>query len=59
MKITRKNLPKSLVELTIEESVEKIAKFRSQALEYLRKNAQIRGFRPGAVIPENVLVKQF
>jgi FKBP-type peptidyl-prolyl cis-trans isomerase (trigger factor) len=45
MKITRKNLPKSVVELLVEESVENIAKFRKKAFEYLQKNAEVKGFR--------------
>jgi FKBP-type peptidyl-prolyl cis-trans isomerase (trigger factor) len=45
MKITRKNLPKSIVELTVEETTENIAKFRKKAIEYLQKNAEIKGFR--------------
>jgi hypothetical protein len=42
MKITRNNLPKSIVELTVEESVENVAKFRKKAIEYFQQNANIK-----------------
>jgi FKBP-type peptidyl-prolyl cis-trans isomerase (trigger factor) len=45
MKITRKNLPKSIIELTVEESTENVAKNRKKAIEYLSQNAEIKGFR--------------
>jgi FKBP-type peptidyl-prolyl cis-trans isomerase (trigger factor) len=45
MKITRKNLPKSVVELTVEETVENVTKQRKKAIEFLQKNAEIKGFR--------------
>ena len=59
MKITRKNLPKSIVELTIEEGKENIARFRKQALENVRKKANIKWFRPGAKIPDEVIIKNY
>ena len=59
MKITRKNLEKSVVELTIEESVEAIAKHRKKAIAYLAEHADVQGFRKGTKIPESVLLKQY
>lgn len=59
MKITRKNLPKSVVELTVEETVENVTKQRKKAIEFLQKNAEIKGFRKWAEIPEEIIVRQF
>lgn len=59
MKVTRKNLEKSVVELTIEESVEAVAKYRKKAIAYLAEHAEVKGFRKWAKIPESVLVKQY
>jgi len=52
-------LPKSIVELIIEESAENVAKFRKEVLKSAAKNADIKGFRKGATIPEDVIVRQF
>ncbi|MDD2907831.1 MAG: trigger factor [Candidatus Gracilibacteria bacterium] len=59
MKITRNNLEKSIVELIVEESVENVAKARSKAIEYLQKNGEVKGFRKGAKIPADVVVRQY
>lgn len=59
MKIEKKILPKSIVELIVEESVEEVAKNRKKALAYLEKNSNIKWFRAGAKIPENVLIKEY
>lgn len=59
MKVEKKMLPKSIVELTIEESAENVAKFRKQVIASASKNADIKGFRKGAQIPEDVIVRQF
>lgn len=59
MKITRKDLEKSIVELTVEESVENVAKQRKKAIAYLTENAEVKGFRKGAKIPEEIIVRQF
>lgn len=59
MKITRKNLPKSIVELTVEDSAENIAKSRKKAIEFLSKNAEVKWFRKWAKIPEDVIIRQF
>jgi len=46
MNITRTNLPKSIIELLIEESSENIAKFRKNVISDLKKNGrEIKGFR--------------
>ncbi len=59
MKVERKNLPGSIVELTIEEGKEKVAKYRKLAIEYIRKNATVKGFRKGASIPDDVILKNY
>lgn len=57
MKVEVKKLPKSLVELTIEETAEKVASYREKVLKDAAKNVQVKGFRKGATIPQDVLVK--
>jgi len=52
-------LPKSIVELVIEESAANVAKFRKEVIVSASKNADIKGFRKGATIPEDVIVRQF
>jgi len=52
-------IPKSIVELIIEESAANVAKFRKQVIASASKNADIKGFRKGAPIPENVIIRQF
>ena len=59
MKITRKDLEKSIVELIVEETTENVAKQRVNAIAYLQKNAEVKGFRKGAKIPEDIIVRQF
>lgn len=59
MHVEKKMLPNSIVEFTIEETVENVAKQRSKVFEYLRANANVKGFRKGAHIPESVLVQQY
>ncbi len=59
MKIQRNNLPKSIVELILEEDAKNVAKYRKQALANIEKNASIPGFRKGAHIPESVIVRQY
>ncbi|MDD3793392.1 MAG: trigger factor [Candidatus Gracilibacteria bacterium] len=59
MKITRNNLEKSIVELIVEETTENIAKSRQKAIKHLQKNAEVKGFRKGSIVPENIIVKQF
>ncbi len=45
MTVTQQKLPKSLVELTIEESAANVAKFRKKVIADASKNANIKGFR--------------
>ena len=59
MKIERKNLPNSTIGLTIEETAENIAKHRVGVVKYLTKNAEIKGFRKWAKIPEDVITKHY
>lgn len=59
MKSSIKKLDKSIIELTIEESKENIAKYRKKVLTDLRKNADIKGFRKGSNIPEEVIIKHY
>jgi len=59
MKVEKKMLPKSIVELTIEESAANVAKFRKTVIASASKNADIKGFRKGVTIPEDVIVRQF
>lgn len=60
MNITRSNLPKSIVELLIEESAEKVASFRKGVISHLQKNGrEIKGFRKWALIPENVIIRNY
>ena len=59
MIITRNNLPKSIIELVIEESAENIAKFRKKAISNLQKKAEIKWFRKWVLIPENVILRHY
>lgn len=59
MKSEIKKLDNSIVEITIEEKKEFVAKYRKQGLDYLRKNADIKWFRKWGNIPDEILVKQF
>ena len=52
-------LPKSIVELIIEESAANVAKFRKEVIQSASKNADVKGFRKGTPIPEDVIVRQF
>lgn len=59
MKIEKKILEKSVVEFIVEEKKEKVAKFRKKALEYLRNNADIKWFRKGSNIPDDILIRNY
>lgn len=59
MKIEKNLLPNSIVELVVEEDTNNIAKYRKDALAHLEKNSNIKGFRKGVKIPENILVRQY
>lgn len=59
MKLEKKLLPKSLVELIIEEDISKLEKFKKKAISNLAKKTQIKGFRRGAKIPDNLIVRHY
>ena len=59
MKVEKKNLENSKVELIIEESAENVAKHRKTVLAEASKHADIKWFRKGAKIPEDVIIRQF
>jgi trigger factor len=59
MKIEKKLLPNSIVELVVEEDAKWVTKYRKQALEHIEKNADIQGFRKGTKIPENILIRKY
>lgn len=59
MKITRKDLDNSIVELIVETDTKNVAKNRKKVIDYLKDKADIKGFRKWANIPENVIVKHF
>lgn len=60
MKLEKKILPWSIIELILEEEdITKLAKYKSKAIEALRKNANIKWFRPWANIPDTVIIKQY
>lgn len=52
-------LEKSIVEITIEETAENIAKFRQKAIKKIKANADIKGFRKWANVPDEIIAKQF
>jgi len=58
MKIERKNLDNSVVELIVEADKKELAKYRKKAIDKLSETTEIPGFRKGSKIPENVLVKK-
>lgn len=59
MKITRSSLPKSIIELVIEETAENVAKFRKKAVSDLQNKAEIKWFRKWVPIPENIIVRHY
>lgn len=59
MKVTKKNLENSIVELIVEADTKEVAKYRKKVLAYLEKNAEIKWFRKWAKIPEQILVKNY
>ncbi|HUT22542.1 MAG TPA: trigger factor [Candidatus Bipolaricaulota bacterium] len=58
MNITKKELPKKVIELTIELSVEEIKPYLEKAAERLSAEKPIKGFRPGKA-PFETCVRQF
>lgn len=59
MKSSIEKKPHSIVELTIEEESKNLLKLRKKVLTDLAKNANIKGFRKGWKIPEDILVKHY
>lgn len=59
MKIDIKKLPWSIVEFTLEDEASHVAQHRKHVIEHLRKNADIKGFRKGASIPEAIIVQKY
>ncbi len=58
MKIEKKLLDKSIVELVIEEDAKAIARERKHVMEHLKQNADIKWFRKWTA-PESVIVKKY
>ena len=58
MKIERKDLEKSVVELIVEVDTKNVAKFRKKAVKHLTENADIKWFRKWHVT-EDVVVKHY
>ncbi len=58
MKIERKDLWRSVVELIIEVDASNVKKHRAKAISYLQKNAEIKGFRKWHVT-EAILLKHY
>lgn len=59
MKIVKNNLPKSIVELIVEDKNENFEKDKNEAIKYLAQNAEVKGFRKWAKIPDDVIIRQF
>jgi FKBP-type peptidyl-prolyl cis-trans isomerase (trigger factor) len=59
MKIEKKLLENSIVELIVEETTENISNYRKDAIAHIEKTADIQGFRKGSKIPENVLIRKY
>ena len=47
------------VEITIKDSAKEFEKARASALAYLKQHANLKGFRKGGSIPDDIIVKQF
>ncbi len=58
MKVTKKILPKSEVELTIELTKEEIQSYRQKAIQKISSQVKVDGFRKGH-IPEDVIVQKY
>lgn len=59
MQTSSKKLNAYTVELTIKESGKEFDKARTETIDAIRNNASIKGFRKGAHIPEEVIVKEY
>lgn len=47
------------VELTIKDSTKEFEKAKANAIEHLKEHANLKGFRKGGHIPDDLIVKQF
>lgn len=59
MQTSSKKINAYMVELTIKENTKEVEKAREEAIDLIRKNANIKGFRKGAHIPEDVIIKEY
>ncbi len=59
MKVEVKKIPGSKVSLTITDNAKEFDKARASVIANLGKNAEIKGFRKGAQIPEAIVIKEF
>jgi FKBP-type peptidyl-prolyl cis-trans isomerase (trigger factor) len=58
MKTTVKNLPKCMVQITIEDSAAEYEKARTKALADLSTRVEVKGFRKGAKVPAALVLKE-
>ncbi len=58
MKVTKKALKNSQVELKIELTTEDLEKYRKVAIKGISKEVKIDGFRAGTEIPEDMVIKK-
>ncbi len=58
MKITLKHLPKCIAEVTLEDKASEYEKARAKALADLSTKVAVKGFRPGAKVPEALVLKE-
>lgn len=59
MQSSSKKLNAYTVELTIKENTKEFQKARTEAIEHIRQNANIKGFRKGTAIPEDIIVREY
>jgi len=59
MKIEKKLLANSIMELLVEMDIKEVAKNKNKAIKYLEKNAEISWFRKWSKIPESVIIKNY
>lgn len=59
MQSSSKKLNAYTVELTIKENSKEFDKARAEVIDNIRNNASIKGFRKGAHIPEEVVIKEY
>lgn len=59
MQVETTKLKGCLVQVRVRESAPEMLKFRTKALDRIRQQAKIPGFRAGATIPEDVLLSHY